>query len=503
MTHERDTRAPELPVEPDPWGRIVGRIETGSRFAGLYGTDRDGSCEIGILLAGSGDIERHTVLVTPAPNGRLEYPSLSASVPAAFWYERAMHDLSGVTPVGHPRLDPLLLPLDDGVERPHPGRVNQPGSVASAEPRGPVDLAGQGMFTLPFGPVRSGVHESIEFLIETPGEDIPYLNIRPHYKHRGTAKHFEGRTLAEGVLVAERVEGISSIAHALAYCQAAERILGCDVPLYARLTRVVYAELERISNHLDATMRMCDAAGLAVATARFGWHKETAMRLVSSLCGSRFGRNVVTVGGVNVPPLDVERVASQVRTLHDGIRSDLKALDGTASFLDRQRMTGPLTAERAREFGALGPIGRASGFDVDNRRDLPYAAYADIKSPEPPELDAGDALARARVRWHEISTSVYLLLDALAAMADEPVHPLTESESMATAQGFATGWTESAQGEVVYALEVESGRIRRCLARSPSFHNLLLFHHVFAGDIFTDFPFIEASFGLGYAGVAM
>ena len=155
------------------------------------------------------------------------------------------------------------------------------------------------MFTLPFGPVRSGVMESIEYLIETPGEDIPHLNIRPHYKHRGIAKQFENRTVADGVLVAERVEGISSVAHALAYCHAVESLADTHVPIRAQLVRVVYAELERIANHLDVAMRLADAAGLAVATARFGWHKEVLMRLVSQLCGNRFGRGVVVPGGIS------------------------------------------------------------------------------------------------------------------------------------------------------------------------------------------------------------
>jgi formate hydrogenlyase subunit 5 len=56
---------------------------------------------------------------------------------------------------------------------------------------------------------------------------------------------------------------------------------------------------------------------------------------------------------------------------------------------------------------------------------------------------------------------------------------------------------------VLYGLEIRDGVIGRCFARSASLHNMLLFHDVFNGDVFTDFPFIEASFGLCYAGVAM
>ncbi len=68
--------------------------------------------------------------------------------------------------------------------------------------------------------------------------------------------------------------------------------------------------------------------------------------------------------------------------------------------------------------------------------------------------------------------------------------------------GRDVGWAEAPQGEVLYDVSVSGGRITRCRARSASFHNLVLMHEVFAGDILTDFPFIEASFGLSVAGVA-
>ena len=100
------------------------------------------------------------------------------------------------------------------------------------------------------------------------------------------------------MLLAERTEGVASVAHALAYCHAIERIAGVRVPWRAALIRVLHAELERLAAHLDAAVRLADAAGLAVATARFGLHKERVARLVSRMCGSRFGRGVVVPGGV-------------------------------------------------------------------------------------------------------------------------------------------------------------------------------------------------------------
>jgi len=484
---------------------VVARVRAGDRFAGLYGVTDGDSCRLTALLVTADDVDACHAVVQPDARGVLAYPALSTDVPAAFWYERALHDLSGVLPLGHPRLDPLLLCVAEETERPRPGAAaTDVHRAAATELPGPVDVAGDGLLTLPLGPVRSGVMETVEFLIETPGEDIPHLNIRPHHKHRGVAKAFEGRSLDDGVLVAERVEGISSVAHALAYCHAVERLDDVTVPARAALVRVVHAELERIANHLDVTMRLADAAGLAVATARFGWHKEIVMRLVSDLCGSRFGRGVVVPGGVSrAPALDPVEAIPRVESLRDAVAGDATALQDSASFLDRLRGTGPLAADLARRHGALGPVGRGSGYDDDHRRSRArtYDAYRELPARSAPTATAGDALARARVRWSEIDASARLVADALTALTRRGPGPLRAA--VHGRDGFTVGWSESAQGEVLYAVDVAGDRIRRCLARSASFHNLVLFHDVFVGDIFTDFPFIEASFGLSYAGVAM
>ena len=132
---------------------------------------------------------------------------------------------------------------------------------------------------MPYGPVRSGVFESIEYLVETPGEDIPHLRTRVFHKHRGVEIRFEGMSIAGGVLMAERTEGVASVAHAMAYCQAVERIAEVEVTMEAGVVRVIHAELERIANHLDSTIRHTEAAGQAVAYARLSLHKERVQRL--------------------------------------------------------------------------------------------------------------------------------------------------------------------------------------------------------------------------------
>ena len=500
---------PELATTADQWrATVVRRVAAGERFAGLFGTAVPGGCRVTALLARAGGFDAVHVQVRPDSTGRLSYPALTPVVPSAFWYERAARDLSGLVPRGHPRLDPLLLPVEQGSDRPRPGHRGEPGDrpeVRAVSPDAPVDVSGRGMFTISFGPVRSGVSESIEFLLETPGEDIPHLNIRPHYKHRGVAKSFEGLSVEDGVLVAERVEGIASIAHALAFSHAAEDAAGTSVPQRARLIRVVHAELERIANHLDVATRLADAAGLAVATSRFAWHKESVMRLTSRLCGSRFGRAVVVPGGVRAEPLLSPRIAAdELHAIHRRIVADAELAMSTPSFLDRLRGTGHLAPAHARRWGALGPVGRASGVDDDNRWTRPTDAYGELPGP-PTRLtsDAGDVMARLRIRWDEIDASVALVTQALAGLERAPAGPLRTTPEISSGTVVGLGWAEAPQGEALHVLELQDGRIVRCFARSASLHNLVLFHDVFHGDVFTDFAFNEASFGLGYAGVAM
>jgi Ni,Fe-hydrogenase III large subunit len=477
---------------------VVARVVAGARFAGLFGTADGPSTRLTVALAGAGSLD--LLDVTLGPRTR-RYPSLTPDVPPAFWYERELRDLTGVIAAGHPRLDPLVLPLYDDDPRPRPGSGEPAAALTPHEEPLPSHLAGAGIFTLPHGPVRSGVTESVEFLIETPGEDIPHLRVRPHHKHRGLAKRFEQLTVDHGVLLAERVEGVASVAHAVAFAHAVEDLAGLAVPPPAALTRVVHAELERIANHLDVAMRLADAAALAVATARFGWHKERVLRLRSELCGSRFGRGVVTVGGVRAPlAVAAADIREQLDALERDITGDERAAMLTASFLDRLRGTGPLEPEIAARHGALGPIGRASGVTEDVRASRPYDAYREL-GVEVATGSAGDVQERLRVRWAELHESFRLARAALAALGDGATPQLVETERMVP-DGRGVGWAEAPQGEVLYIVEVSGGRLSRVAARSASFHNLPLFHTVFAGDIFTDFPFIEASFGVSIAGVA-
>ncbi|MBY8885515.1 NADH-quinone oxidoreductase subunit C [Streptomyces sp. PTM05] len=479
---------------------VAARVRDGQRFAGLSAGLTPDGVDLTALLAHDGTVEPLDVRLPPMAT---RFASLTPLVPAAFWYERAIRDLFGLEPYGHPRPDPLLLPLEDpSAPLPRPGKPGMPDDLPPDEFALPRVVTGPGLFTIPHGPVRSGVFESVEYLVETPGEDIPRLQIRLFGKHRGIEKRFEGMTPYDAVLLAERVEGIASVAHALAFAHAVERLAGAAVPRPAALVRVLHAELERVANHLDVALKLSDAAGLAVATARFGTHKERVLRLVGALCGSRFGRGVVVPGGVTaMPRLAPIEILDRLDRLQAAVEGDARALMATPSFLDRLRGTGRLDGALARSHGALGPVGRASGFHADARVERPYDAYPHLAMTPLPPRAAGDAMDRLKVRWDEVGQSFHLIRQVVQELRESPGDG-TCAAPVHVEDGRALGWAEAPQGEVLYLLRVRQGRVTRCDPRSASFHNLVLLHEVFNGDILTDFPFIEASFGLSVAGAA-
>jgi formate hydrogenlyase subunit 5 len=480
--------------------RVIARVKDGGRFCGLFGTAEPDGTRLMAVFAVDGSLVAEVLFV---PDGTGTFPSLTPHLPAGAWYEREIHDLFGLEALGHNRLDPLILPLPPGSARPRPGSGTRLGPVEIDPSPLPAHVRGEGVFTIPYGPVRSGVFESIEYLVETPGEDIPHLGTRVFYKHRGVEVRFEGMDVSDGALLAERCEGVASVAHAVAYCGAVERVAGTEVPAGAGLVRVLHAELERLANHLDSTIRHTEAAGQAVAYARLTLHKERVQRLRARLCGSRFGRGVVVPGGVAGPPrLDAGQLFTALDQIEHGTRADLRLLMATPSFLDRLRGTGAIAPDIAQLYAAVGPVGRGSGQTEDVRFSRPYAGYERLGHQLVEPRGDGDALARQRVRTDEITGAFHLIRQAIDDLSDGTGVGGPWAVPVDRVSGEGWGWAEAPQGELLYLVKVKDGRLVRVKPRSASFHNLALFPAAFPKDILTDFAFIEASFGLSIAGVA-
>jgi Ni,Fe-hydrogenase III large subunit len=432
-----------------------------------------------------------TVVVLRAPVPGTTYPAITPLVPAAHWFEREIHDLHGIIPQGHPRLEPLVRHAPEADEVSFP--VEEDVRIGH---RGAERLAGPGVFVIPYGPVRSGVFEAAQFLVQTGGEDVAYCAQRLFFKRRGAERRICEVPLELAVLVAERVSGTSSVAHALAFSHAVEALAEAEVPARGQAIRRILAELERIYNHLEVTVRECEDASLSVAQAQFAALKERLHRLAGAVTGNRYLRGAIVPGGTRI---DVDAAAAGLieTTLSHWEREwrrVLAVLLRTDSFLDRLVSAGPLSEHDARDFACVGPVARGSAIDLDTRRDLAYDGYPAFPVAR---HSGGDAMARMEVRFQEVDASLELIREAVGAL----VSGATRAEVGPFVQGAALGAAESTRGETLYWLEPDGERsLRLCKLRAASFVNFGVFNRAFDAQVLTDFSFVEHSFGLSPAG---
>jgi Ni,Fe-hydrogenase III large subunit len=257
-------------------------------------------------------------------------------------------------------------------------------------------------------------------------------------------------------------------------------------------------ELERLHNHFGDISRLADATGLMVAGAQYASLKEDVLRRCAELTQHRYMRGILAVGGLQAPLPDAALETLRQR-LPEWLRRSARLerlLEETAIFIDRVETTGVLTPEYAAPHNLVGPIGRSTGADRDCRRDHPYAWYDQVTF-EVLVNSQGDALARLSIRLFEIRQSIRIIEQVLAAWPGSDV--ATPSDSPAT--GEALGWTEGASGETLHWVELTGdGRVARWRARPPAFVNWHPYAEACAsGNNLTDYPVIEASFGLSHA----
>ena len=486
-----------IPIEPEDLPAAVSELlRGGGRMQMAYAWYADPG-RVELRYVGSRGQKEDFFMWRCTPHGR-EVPTVAPVSPLLGWYEREITDLFGVEFRGHP--EPHRLVLHPGVQPVLPPM--DPAYPADTElPFEPTEsslpeIEGSDVQRLPFGPVRADVVESVELIFLYVGEHILHFHPQLFFKHRGMEKRFEGRSLAHAVLLAERVSGVGSFAHALAFCQAIEQAAGCAVPTRARMLRSLLAELERLYNHLHYLGHLAHTTTLKVGEAEGKLLEERAKQINGKLTGSRFLRGLLIPGGLRRDLDPKPWLSGELERLREETAAYVARLENTNSHLDRLITTGVLTRDVAFDQGATGPIQRASGFDRDLRRDHPYAAYGELPLVVPVKT-SGDAHARAQVRIAEIDASIALIQRALLMLAEGAVR--TDCTPSPSSEGL--GWAESPRGSLFYAVHIGAdGRLSRVKIKSPSFSNWRVFPFTVHDSNMMDYAINEASFGLTVAG---
>jgi len=423
---------------------------------------------------------------------------------ATFYYpasrfEREIHDLFGIEAIDHPDTRPLVshafwskdyFPLrKDSVV---PETFNDDGTPFEF-----MSVGGEGVYEIPVGPVHAGIIEPGHFRFSVVGETVIDLKIRLYFTHKGAEKLFEGRAPADGMELAERISGDTTIGHSLAYCQAIESLANCEVPVRAKYLRVILLEMERLYNHIADFGAICNDTGFAAAHSHCFRIRERLLRLNKRLTGNRLLRNGIMLGGVgNDFPSDLNLAAELDSIIADFNEIVSISLDNTM-LIDRLDGAGYLTTKTAADHGALGYVARASGIDIDARRDHPFAAYSSLNF-KVAESVKGDVHARAQIRVDEANESVNLIKQALTQLpTGKLVAPLGRLHAWEPAFGMVEGW----RGAIIHwVMADDNGKLYRVKIKDPSFVNWPALSFAVLKNIVPDFPLVNKSFNQSYSG---
>ena len=481
---------PRAVVGSEGWSSLAAQCGQGRwTLAGLWG--ETAAVHMAILDEDEGAF---AIFTLECPDRR--YPAIGQHHPPALRLERTIRDLFGLEPVGLPDPRPWLDHGRWGVRQPLAAGSKRP---ATGDVYAFLAADGAGLHQIPVGPVHAAIIEPGHFRFTCDGETVVRLEERLGYAHKGIEGLMTGHRLEYAAKLAGRTSGDSTVAYGLAFARAAEAALGIEAPPRACWLRALMAELERQANHLGDIGAICNDAAFTLMHAHCGVLRERVLRAADVCFGHRLMRDCIVPGGVSVDLSPAGRAA--VEDLVAEVRRRFPALvelyDNTASLQDRTVGTGILKPALARQYGAGGYVGRASGRSFDARRTPGYPPY-DTLHFEVPVLEAGDVDARVWVRIREVEQSLSLVLQILDQVPPGPLRhelalPGQPREGVALVEGF--------RGDILVWLRLAGdGRILRCHLRDPSWIQWPLLEAAIEGNIVADFPICNKSFNCSYSG---
>ncbi len=445
------------------------------RPIGFFGKQEFSNIRLYVILAddSQSDLYVSSVLFTPDVKS---YKSLTQEFSAFHNFEREFFEDFGIEPENHPWLKPLRKNQDE-----YPF----------------FKMEGEDVHEVAVGPIHAGVIEPGHFRFMCQGEKIYNLEIMLGYQHKGV----EELMLNPNNRIAESICGDSVIAYNMAYSQIMETLSETNIPKRAELIRRIALEMERMAIHIGDLGAISGDMAYLMGASIFGTTRTLVINTLLEISGSRFGRGLIDVGGVN---FDISKdMAKKIKTTIDDV---LKTVKRTAdimlkktSCISRMEQTGTVSKETAISLGAVGMAARASGINIDSRYDFNDEWYK--KYWQKPEFKAvGDVWSRFMLRYKEILQSAEFIsnfLDELENINDGlkvSINPLSQNS-------FAVSIVEGWRGEVVHcAITGANNELIRYKIKDPSFNNWYMLSMAVRNNGISDFPLCNKSFNLSYCG---
>ncbi len=392
------------------------------------------------------------------------------------------------------------------------------GNLAHDEPR-PF------LWTMNFGPQHPATHTTLRLVLKLDGERVVDAMPDIGYLHSGFEKLGEHLDYNQYVVVTDRMNYCSPMANNVAWHQAAEKLLGIEVPRRCQYLRVIVAELARIADHL-----VCNAA-VGLDTGAFTSFmyifnpREPIYDIFEALCGARFTNSYTRVGGLmhDASPEAIRLIRQAIPRITKGVEDTEKLLNRNRIFVDRTRGIGVLTREEAINRSVTGPLARASGVTRDLRKDEPYLCYEDFDFKVCCATE-GDCYARYLVRMAEVRESLKIVEQAVENLPPGPINVGPERRAIlpdkvaaySTIEGLISHFelvmanrgmtvpceevyaaTEAPNGELgFYIVGDGSDTAYRARCRPPSLINFAMFPHLIRGHMLSDVVVVLGSLNI-------
>ena len=333
--------------------------------------------------------------------------------------------------------------------------------------------------TLNLGPTHPATHGVFQNILELDGERIVSAEQTVGYIHRAFEKLAERRPLYQITTLTDRLNYCSSPINNMGWHLTCEKLLGVKTPKRVDYLRVIIMELSRISDHLICNSVVGVDSGAFTGFLYVMQYRELIYEIYEEVCGSRLTTNMGRIGGFerNFSNAVWEKLDKFLEEYPKVLREFENLFTRNRIFMERTIGAGPISGERALNYGFTGPNLRAAGVDYDVRVHTPYSSYEDFQF-EIPVGSTGDCYDRFLVRNGEMWQSLSIIEQAYRKVkemngaeseiyhADAPSYYLpskadvyTKMEALIWHFKIVMGETEIPPGEVYQSVEGGNGEV--------------------------------------------
>ena len=352
---------------------------------------------------------------------------------------------------------------------------------------------------LNIGPQHPATHGVLRLRLTLDGERVVACEPIIGYMHRGVEKLFEVRDYRQIIVLANRHDWLSAFSSELGVVLAVEDMLGMEVPERATWIRTLLAELNRVLNHLMFLGSYPLELGAITPIFYAFRERETIQEVMEEVSGGRMHYMFNRVGGLkeDIPAGWSGRASAAIATVRTRLQELEDLIFGNEIFRARTRGVGVLSPALVEAYGVSGPIARASGLDMDLRRDEPYLAYGELQDVlRVPVLSDGDCYSRFAVLLEQTKVSLDLADACLARLADLAPGPVNVRlpKILKAPEGSTYAWTENPLGLNGYYLVSRGEKTPwRLKLRTASFNNVAVLPEIVGGAVVADLVAILGS----------